>query len=124
TRGGVWVANSYGATLTHVDARTNDVDRTVATGNRPTDVGARGDALWVGVQPSGASHRGGTLRIVAGADPESFDPGFLSRYDSLRNLIMTSDGLTALAKVGAQGTTLVPDLATALPVPGDGGRTY
>ena len=38
---------------------------------------------------------------------------------------MTGDGLTAFNQVsGLAGTQLVPDLATSLPAPTDGGRTY
>ena len=124
--GMVWVANTYSGNVKRIDPRTGRVVRTVATGDRPVDVAGRGDALWVAVAPSAASHRGGTLRIVASpGKAESFDPGFLGRYDSNRLVIMTSDGLTALRKVGgAEGTTLVPDLATALPTPTDSGRTY
>ena len=124
-RGSVWVANTYSGTVTRVDPRANMVVRTVTTGNRPIDIGAQGDSLWVAIAPSGASHRGGTLKLVAEVNAESFDPGFASRYDSSRYLIMTGDGLTALQKVGgAEGTTLVPDLATALQAPSNSGRTY
>ena len=38
---------------------------------------------------------------------------------------MTGDGLVGFKRVsGLDGGTLVPDLATSLPVPTDGGRTY
>jgi peptide/nickel transport system substrate-binding protein len=40
-------------------------------------------------------------------------------------LSMTNDGLVTYRRVGGlSGSTLVPDLATSLPVPTDGGRTY
>jgi peptide/nickel transport system substrate-binding protein len=40
-------------------------------------------------------------------------------------LSVTSDGLVGFKRVGGtDGTTVVPDLATALPVPTEGGRTY
>ena len=38
---------------------------------------------------------------------------------------MTGDGLVAFNQVsGLAGAQLVPDLATSLPAPTDGGRTY
>ena len=40
-------------------------------------------------------------------------------------LSMTNDGLVGYRRVtGLVGDELVPDLATALPVPSDGGRAY
>jgi len=40
-------------------------------------------------------------------------------------LIDTGDGLTAFAKVGGlAGTKIVPDLATSIPLPTNGGKTY
>jgi peptide/nickel transport system substrate-binding protein len=40
-------------------------------------------------------------------------------------LTMTNDGLTAFKRVGgSDGAQVVPDLATSLPTPTDGGRTY
>jgi len=38
---------------------------------------------------------------------------------------LTNDGLVGYRRVsGPLGDTIVPDLATALPVPADGGKTY
>ena len=40
-------------------------------------------------------------------------------------LVMTNDGLTAWKRVnGTAGSQLVPDLATSIPVPTDGGKTW
>ena len=37
---------------------------------------------------------------------------------------MTNDGLVAFQRVGGpQGAAIVPDLATSIPQPSDGGRT-
>ena len=40
-------------------------------------------------------------------------------------IILTNDGLVTFKRVGgSDGATLVPDLATTIPTPTDGGRTY
>ena len=44
---------------------------------------------------------------------------------SIFTLYMTNDGLTAFKRVGgSDGAQLVPDLATSVPTPTDGGLTY
>jgi len=74
---------------------------------------------------AGGGHRGGTLRGEATDGPDSLDPAQSVLIFSQNFIRMTNDGLTALAKAdGEAGTKLVPDLATALPTPTDGGRTY
>ena len=52
-------------------------------------------------------------------DPAGYDP------DDLPVLSLAYDGLVAYRRVpGAGGSTIVPDLATSVPEPTDGGRTY
>src|SRR5215510_4810528 len=78
--------------------------------------------------PSGAAgaQKGGTLTILANA-------GFSGAADPAQNytlqewalLINTHDGLAQFQRVaGPAGTKLVPDLATSLPEPTNGGKTY
>ncbi|WP_432995196.1 ABC transporter substrate-binding protein [Dactylosporangium sp. CA-233914] len=76
------------------------------------------------VNPS--DKKGGTLKLVNQADPDSFDPArayyayvwnFMKGY-YVRTL------LTNEAKPGEDGLKLVPDLAQALPEITDGGKTY
>ncbi len=53
------------------------------------------------------------------------DPVFAYQSDEWRLLTTMYDGLVSYRKVGgAGGATLVPDLATAIPAPTDGGRVY
>jgi peptide/nickel transport system substrate-binding protein len=122
---GVWVANEAGGTVVRVDPRSDEVVRTVRTGARPTGLVLAG-SLWVAAQASQASHRGGTLVV------EAFGPG-QKHIDTATNydptgwniLTMTNDGLVGFRHAGgSDGTQLVPDLATSLPAPTDGGRTY
>jgi peptide/nickel transport system substrate-binding protein len=85
---------------------------------------AAGSGIWVAAQPfAAASHRGGTLTLVT-SDLPQLDP--VHDLDLAGPAIAAVyDGLVAFRKAaGAQGDTLVPDLAVALPRPADGGRTY
>lgn len=122
SKDGIWVANELAGTLMRIDPRTNTVVETIPTGQRPAALALDGRRLWVAAQDASAAHRGGTLRVAVdeiGATVDQFD------YSSLWQVNLTGDGLTAYRRVpGTQGATLVPDLAVAIPVPADGGRTY
>ena len=77
--------------------------------------------------PSLASHRGGTLTLIAQPLPglQATDPAAAWFPPILQMLSVTNDGLVGYRRAGGPtGDTLVPDLATALPAPTDGGRTY
>ena len=80
--------------------------------------------------PSLASHRGGTLTVIAQLPPDEgarppTDPAVAYYPWAWQMLSMTNDGLVGYRRVGGlAGDQLVPDLAAALPVPADGGRTY
>ena len=64
------------------------------------------------------------LKVVSAA-LDSVDPALAYAGESWGVLTMTNDGLVGFRKVGGvQGVQLVPDLATALPTPTDGGKTY
>jgi peptide/nickel transport system substrate-binding protein len=66
-----------------------------------------------------------TVQMVAGVYPQSLDPGldYTSQGEETNWLVYT--GLTTYAhKNGVAGGTLIPGLATALPVISDGGKTY
>jgi peptide/nickel transport system substrate-binding protein len=69
-------------------------------------------------------HRGGTLVLDWNGIGSSIDTAV--DYDQNWGILyMVYDGLVTWKKVGGSaGNTLVPDLATALPTPTDGGKTY
>ena len=102
----------------------------VSVGSRPLGLATSGDAVLVAVRHSGAGHRGGTL-VLRADRPKQGDfidhiDVALSDYTYVSPLLrMTGDGLTAFNQAsGPAGAQLVPDLATSLPTPTDGGRTY
>jgi len=71
------------------------------------------------------THRGGTLRLVAASADGSIDPqvNYTNAYWQL--FIVAYDGLVAFNKSGGPSSNdIVPDLATTVPEPQDGGKTY
>ena len=126
SNGEVWVAVGRSGNVLRIDPATGSVRR-VAVGNEPTGMANFGDDAWVTVRPGSASHRGGTLRLVLPAEamPYSPDPTQFAGLPQWQLLSLTNDGLVTYRKAGGlAGAELVPDLATAIPQPTDGGRTY
>ena len=127
--GAVWVADSLSGTVTRIDPRTGTT-RLIRVGNEPTNLAAAGTRVWATVLPSLASHRGGTLTVIGPPLPPNHslpptDPAVTYDLETWQMLSLTNDGLVGYRRVtGLAGDELVPDLATALPRPTDGGRTY
>jgi peptide/nickel transport system substrate-binding protein len=72
-----------------------------------------------------AGHAGGTFTILANSAFGVADPAQNYTLEEWQLLIDTHDGLTTFAKVGGvAGTKIVPDLATSIPAPTNGGKTY
>jgi peptide/nickel transport system substrate-binding protein len=120
--GTVWVANEWDGTLSRIEHGQTSASPTFI-GSVPQDLaGVNGD-LWVSVRgtATSTSHRGGTLRLVADDDPISLDPGHSYYYQDWPVMHLIGDGLVAFEPTGGDP---VPDLATAIPVPTDGGLTY
>jgi YVTN family beta-propeller protein len=121
--GGVWVANEFGGSVARINPATGEVVRTITVGNRARGLTVADGLVWVGAQASGNSHRGGTLTVLSNVSPRSLDPA--QTYNLGGYTLLTNDGLTALKRVGgSDGAQVVPDLATSLPAPTDGGTTY
>ena len=128
--GGVWVASERGGTVSRIDPVHNRVRKTIDLGTGPQGLAVVDGALWVSVRAAGAHHRGGTLRVLHPVTLDGFrltarllDPAH--GYDGWSTLPLTNDGLVAFRRAGGRdGNTIVPDLATSVPVPTDGGRTY
>lgn len=127
--GAVWVADGLNGSVSRISPGTGKT-RTVRLGNEPTALAAAGHDVWATVLPSRASHHGGTLKVLTRLPPDEgprppTDPAVAYYSWAWQMLSMTNDGLVGYRRVaGLAGNQLVPDLATALPVPTDGGRTY
>jgi len=124
--GEVWVAAGRSGNVLRIDPDDDSV-RPVPVGNEPAAIVTVGRDAWVMVLPGSATHRGGTLRVALPAVdvPYSPDPTQFSGPPQWQLLSLTNDGLVTYRKVGGlAGAELVPDLATAIPQPTDGGRTY
>jgi len=124
--GELWVVDASRGTISRVDLQRNEVARTIKTGNRPQGVAFAAGRLWLPVQPAANQHRGGTLRVTSVSRTfDSLDPALGYDGAAWNVLGMLYSGLTAFQRVGnADGTKLVPDLATSLPKPSDDSRTY
>ena len=126
--GAVWVAVGQPPSLLRIDASLLHVDST-PTGSIPQAVAASADRTWVTALAPPASHRGGTLTIVAKHDvfggifpPDPALPTFVAHWQVLD---VTNDGLLTYRRVGGPaGAQVVPDLAASMPTVSDGGRTY
>src|SRR5262245_9412778 len=75
---------------------------------------------------SAAGAAGGTFNAVANkAPPGSPDPQINYTLQEWQLLIVSHDGLVAFKRAGGtEGTKIVPDLATSVPKPTNGGKTY
>ncbi len=71
-------------------------------------------------------HRGGTFTILAHTAPSGGpDPAINYTLQYWQLLIDTHDGLVAFKRSGGkEGTKIVPDLATSIPKPTGGGKTW
>jgi peptide/nickel transport system substrate-binding protein len=127
TAGGTIWATLADGRVARIDARTGRPLSTVAVAGGASAVAATGSRAWVATLPGPASHRGGTLRVVASElsgcgclDPlEPVSPIGAQAAD------LVYDGLVAYRRVGGPaGVALVADLAQNVPRPADGGRTY
>ena len=121
----VWVSSESSRSIVRIDPATGDVAERIPIGNRPKGLAVSGNQVWVAVQPSGRGHRGGRLVVAAGGPGCSIDPSFMNWVGTMRLLSTAYDGLVDVARRGgSEGTQIVPDLATSLPVITDGETTY
>jgi YVTN family beta-propeller protein len=121
TPNGVWVANEFAGTLARIDPKRAEIAERLDIGNRPLALTVVDGALWLGASDAGARRRGGTVSTELLGSPDWTSMDFAVDYGYRGDL--TNDGLTGYIRQG--GTpTLAADLAEALPVPSDGGRTY
>jgi len=97
----------------------------IAAGCGTSSGGGGGGSSSSPSSTAAASHKGGTFTILANSSFGVADPAQNYTLEEWQLLINTHDGLTQFKRVGGtEGTKIVPDLATALPTPTDGGKTY
>jgi peptide/nickel transport system substrate-binding protein len=87
--------------------------------------GLLGATLGLAPARADTGHYGGTMRLVAASAAGTLDPqvNYTLRYWQI--FPMLYDGLVTFAKAGGPAAfKIVPDLATAMPTIGDGGKTY
>jgi peptide/nickel transport system substrate-binding protein len=123
--GRVWVASRAGESVAEIDpASSPRLIRTVPLHVIPGGLVAVGRKLWVTATIDPALHHGGTIRIV-GQDTGDVDPAYPGAPWTTWLLDGTYDGLVSYRKTaGADGSAIVPDLATSIPDSTNGGRTY
>jgi peptide/nickel transport system substrate-binding protein len=117
----VWVAGRGGSVLRFDPNALDAAPTRVAVASAPEALALVNNDLWVATRPSPLSHRGGTLRITF-MHPPRLDP---LAFPDFNLSFLEGDGLVGYRHVaGVLGATLLPDLATALPQPINGGLTY
>jgi peptide/nickel transport system substrate-binding protein len=122
----IWVGDRDGTIHRFDAADPSSQPKLISTGTAVAALAVVEGVLWLAAQASTASHRGGTLRVV------QVRPDELPRYetDPLANPFynvssLEADGLTGYRRVGGTaGSTLLPNLATSIPRPTNGGLTY
>jgi peptide/nickel transport system substrate-binding protein len=78
-----------------------------------------------GTSSTSTAKKGGTYTILANSSFGVADPAQNYTLEEWQLLIDTHDGLVQFKRVGGvAGTTIVPDLATSIPQPTNGGKTY
>jgi YVTN family beta-propeller protein len=124
----VWVSDPLHGTLEGIDPLRGVLASTISLAGRPAALAAAGSGLWVAEDAGGADHFGGTLRTVSSYEViDTIDPAASTSPNvSPPQLFgLTNDGLVTFDHVaGPDGARLIPDLALALPAPGDSGRKY
>jgi YVTN family beta-propeller protein len=123
-RGGVWVASELEGKVSRIDAR-GRLETTIDVGKRLTALATKDGSLYVGLRPSGASHVGGTLRILFPIEGATLDPASVNEPFSSSLVPLRHDGLVGWKPAAGQaGVELVPDLALRPPTLSEDDRTY
>jgi peptide/nickel transport system substrate-binding protein len=117
----VWVADRQGTVARLLAANPSSAPGRIATKSSPEALAVAEGNLWVAARASAASHRGGTLRTVYEFPPVLEPTGF----PLFNAALLEADGLMGYRRVGGvAGSALLADLATSIPRPTNGGRTY
>ncbi len=125
TDGAVWVSDSSAGSMSVIDPTANSVT-TVSVNSSPRGVTRVGDDVWVtSAAFASTEHIGGTLTVAMFEPFTTIDPAIAYDIDIGQALTPVYDGLVTFGGGGTVSSeVLVPDLATEIPHPVDGGRTY
>jgi ABC-type transport system substrate-binding protein/DNA-binding SARP family transcriptional activator/DNA-binding beta-propeller fold protein YncE len=123
---GVWVAEPQARKLVLLAGSPTRVARVVYAPSGLAAIASRRHVLAAAAGVPLSRRRGGTVRY---SDVPKLlarpDPAISYSTDAWEILAVTNDGLVGFRRTGGSaGETLVPDLAEALPQPGDRGRTW
>ncbi len=125
SNGSVWVADSYAGKVDRIDLGSNHITSTLAVGSGPQSLVSLDGRVWLTARQVATSHRGGTLHLYDLVTPDSLDQGIGYLTSAWQVFANTSDALVGYRRVGGlEGGTIVPDLATSIPLPTNGGTTY
>lgn len=123
--GALWVADGAGRAVLRLDPQTGAVRARLPVAGRPAALAAGGGRLWVAGDVEPARHRGGTLRIVGSDGPATPD---LVAQPTMTNLdiaqLTTATLVAPDQRERSDHLAVVPDLATTLPAPAEGGRRW
>jgi YVTN family beta-propeller protein len=124
--GAVWVANSRDGTVSRIDPSTNRVVSTIPVGGSPQKIAVGGGRVWVTVQPAALAPSHDVVRIdYSGTPIDSLDPGIGFSPGSAGIAYATCASLLNYPdRAAPAGTRLEPEIAAAVPVPTNGGKTY
>lgn len=120
----VWVANSRDGTVMRLDPESGDAVGTIRLGGTPTAFASAADGVWVAVAAAAPAPAtvGGVARLTAAEGFTTLDPALgvapQVQFATCANLVTYPD------KPAPEGSRIVPEVAEAVPVPTDGGRTY
>ena len=121
----IWVADSYGGQVIRINPATGAIVRTISVGSGPQSLASIGGRIWLSARENTAVIVVAPCVLFDFPRPDSLDEGVGSPPTAGSVFSITGDGLVGFKRVGGlDGGTQVPDLATSLPEPTDGGRTY
>ncbi|MFL6100296.1 MAG: ABC transporter substrate-binding protein [Actinomycetales bacterium] len=127
TRDGIWVSAVYSGRMTRIDPRTERVTA-YQLPESPRGVASDGRRVWVAAGAlADRSHVGGTLTVAAerpAATDAGIDPATAYNMPVTNAERLVYNALVTLAYGSFDSQVLVPNLATTLPEPSDGGLTY
>ncbi|MEO8830236.1 BTAD domain-containing putative transcriptional regulator, partial [Lapillicoccus sp.] len=123
--GRVWVSDAYAGSMSVIDPTANSVT-TVSVRTSPRGVARVGEEVWVASAAfASTEHVGGTLTVAIHDAFTTIDPASAYDIEIGQALTPVYDGLVTFGGGGTVSSeVLVPDLATEIPRPVDGGKTY